>query len=119
MKKYLITLTIILATLWFGLTSFKNLAMANEYNKAVVAHVIQSKVNGIDVDTQKLLEYEMSKLGHQFALESIQIIQAYLPAILDGVLAEMRLKADSEYKCSLLKDSQIEDKECNAKGKNQ
>ena len=117
MKKYLITLTIILATLWFGLTSFKNLAMANEYNKAVVAHVIQSKVNGIDVDTQKLLEYEMSKLGHQFALESIQIIQAYLPAILDGVLAEMRLKADSEYKCSLLKGSQIEDKECNDKGK--
>ena len=117
MKKYLITLTIILATLWFGLTSFKNLAMANEYNKAVVAHVIQSKVNGIDVDTQKLLEYEMSKLGHQFALESIQIIQAYLPAILDGVLAEMRVKADSEYKCSLLKGSQIEDKECNDKGK--
>ena len=51
----------------------------------------------------------MSKLGHQFALESIQIIQAYLPAILDGLLAEMRLKADEEYKCSLLKGSDIQD----------
>jgi len=51
----------------------------------------------------------MSKLGHQFALESIQIIQAYLPAILDGILAEMRLKADLEYKCSLLKGSDIQD----------
>ena len=109
MKKYLITLTIILATMWFGLTSFKNLAMANDYNKAVIGHVIQSKVNGIDVDTQKLLEYEMSKLGHQFALESIQIIQAYLPAILEGLLVEMRLKADEEYKCSLLKDTDIQD----------
>jgi len=116
MKKYLITLTIIMAILWFSLTSFMNSAMANDYNKAVIGHIIQSKVNGIDVDTQKLLEYEMSKLGHQFALESIQIIQAYLPAILDGILAEMRLKADSEYKCSLLKGSQIEDKECNGKG---
>ena len=100
---------IIMATMWFGLTSFMNLAKADDYNKAVVAHVIQSTVNGIDVDTQKLLEYEMSKLGHQFALESIQIIQAYFPAILDGILADMRLKADKEYKCSLLKDSDIQD----------
>jgi len=109
MKKYLITLTIILATMWFGLTSFMNSAMANDYNKAVIGHIIQTKVQGVDVDTQKLLEYEMSKLGHQFALESIQIIQAYLPAILDGILAEMRLKADLEYKCSLLKGSDIQD----------
>ena len=109
MKKYLITMTIIMATLWFGLTSLMNSAMANEYNKAVIGHIIQTKVQGVDVDTQKLLEYEMSKLGHQFALESIQIIQAYLPAILDGLLAEMRLKADKEYKCSLLKDTDIQD----------
>ena len=109
MKKYLITLTIILATMWFGLTSFMNSAMANDYNKAVIGHIIQTKVQGVDVDTQKLLEYEMSKLGHQFALESIQIIQAYLPAILDGILAEMRLQADKEYKCSLLKGSDIQD----------
>lgn len=109
MKKYLITLTIILATMWFGLTSLMNSAMANDYNKAVIGHIIQTKVQGVDVDTQKLLEYEMSKLGHQFALESIQIIQAYLPAILDGILAEMRLQADKEYKCSLLKGSDIQD----------
>ena len=102
-------MTIIMATLWFGLTSLMNSAMANEYNKAVIGHIIQTKVQGVDVDTQKLLEYEMSKLGHQFALESIQIIQAYLPAILDGLLAEMRLKADKEYKCSLLKDTDIQD----------
>ena len=111
MKKILIIMV-------FGLMSFINSATANEYNKTVIGSVIQSKVNGIDVDTQKILESELSKLGHQFALESIQVIQAYLPAILDGILAEMRLKADSEYKCSLLKGSQIEDKECNAKESN-
>ena len=109
MKKYLITLTIILATMWFTLTSLMTSVKADDYNTAVIGHIIQTKVQGVDVDTQKLLEYEMSKLGHQFALESIQIIQAYLPAILDGILAEMRLQADKEYKCSLLKGSDIQD----------
>ena len=109
MKKYLITLTIILATLWFGLTSFMNSAMANDYNKAVIGHVIQSTVNGTNVDVSKLMESELEKITHQFALESIQIIQAYLPAILDGIMADMRLKADKEYKCALLEGSKIED----------
>jgi hypothetical protein len=109
MKKYLITITIILATVWFSLTSFMNSAMANDYNKAVIGHVIQSTVNGTNVDTSKLLEYEMEKLAHQFAIESVGILQQYLPAILDGIMADMRLKADKEYKCALLKDSKIED----------
>jgi len=109
MKKYLITLAIILATLWFSLTSFMNSVMANEYNKAVVANVIQNTVNGTNVDVSKLMEQELEKVAHQFALESITIIQQYLPTILDGVLAEMRLKADKEYKCALLKGSKIED----------
>ena len=83
--------------------------MANEYNKAVTGHVIQSKVNGTNVEVSKLMEQELEKIAHQFALESLTIIQQYLPTILDGVLAEMRMKADKEYKCALLKDSKIED----------
>ena len=109
MKKYLITIAIILTTLWFSLTALMNSVMANEYNKAVLGHVIQSKVNGTNVDVSKLMEKELEKVAHQFALESITIIQQYLPTILDGVLAEMRLKADKEYKCALLKGSKIED----------
>lgn len=109
MKKYLITLAIILATLWFSLTSFMNSVMANEYDKAVIGHVIQSKVNGTNVDVSSLMEQELEKLVHQFALESITILQAYLPVILEGVATDMRLKADKEYKCALLKGSKIED----------
>ena len=109
MKKYLITIAIILTTLWFSLTALMNSVMANEYNKAVLGHVIQSKANGTNVDVSKLMEQELEKVAHQFALESITIIQQYLPTILDGVLAEMRLKADKEYKCALLKGSKIED----------
>lgn len=109
MKKYLITLAIILTTMWFSLTSLMTSVKADDYNTAVIGHIIQTKVNGDNADVAKLLENEMAKLGHQFALESIQIIQAYLPAILDGILAEMRLQADKEYKCSLLKGSDIQD----------
>ena len=90
MKKYLITIAIILTTLWFSLTALMNSVMANEYNKAVIGHVIQSKVNGTNVDVSKLMEQELEKVAHQFALESITIIQQYLPTILDGILAEMR-----------------------------
>ena len=109
MKKYLITIAIILTTLWFSLTSFMNSVMANDYNEAVLGHVIQSTANGTNVDVSKLMEQELEKVAHQFALESITIIQQYLPTILDGVLAEMRLQADKEYKCALLEGSKIED----------
>ena len=112
MKKYLITLAIILATLWFSLTSFMNSVMANDYNKAVIGHVIQSKVNGTNVDISKLMESELEGLAHQFAIESITILQKYLPSILDGIAADMRLKADKKYKCEWLKGSKIEDDNC-------
>jgi len=112
MKKTLITTTIILATLWFSLTSFMNSVKADDYNKAVIGHVIQSQVNGTNVDVSKLMEQELEKIAHQFALESLSVIQQYLPTILDGVLAEMRMKADKEYKCALLEGTKIED-DCN------
>ena len=51
----------------------------------------------------------MEKLIHSFSIEAISILQAYLPYILEGIAQDLRLKADKEYKCSLLKGSKIED----------
>ena len=111
--RYLITLATILGMIMsFLMWGFKTANAGEEYNKAVIGHVIQSKVNGTNVDVSKLMESEIEKLAHQFAIESISILQAYLPAILDGVASEMRMKADKEYKCALLKGSKIEDKQC-------
>ena len=111
--RFLITLTITLGMIFsFLMWGFKTANASEEYNKAVIGHVIQSKVNGTNVDVSKLMEGELEKLAHQFAIESITILQAYLPAILDGVAADLRLKADKEYKCALLKGSKIEDKQC-------
>jgi flagellar biosynthesis protein FliP len=106
--KNLITLTIALL-LTFFISQAKS---GEEYNKAVLGHVIQSQVNGNNVDMQKLMEQEMQKLAHQFVLQSVSIMQQYLPTILDNAMTEMRLKADREYKCQLLKGSNIED-DCN------
>ena len=43
-------------------------ADANEYNTAVIGHIIQTKVNGGSVDTS-VLEAEMHKLAYNFALK--------------------------------------------------
>jgi predicted thioredoxin/glutaredoxin len=108
MKKMILFLTV----LWLGLNAFAKSVKADDYNKAVVGHVIQSTIHGDNVDVSKLMEQELEKLAHQFAFESITIIQQYLPVVLDGVFAELRMKADKEYKCALLEGSKIEDKEC-------
>ena len=105
-------LILILAVIWFGLNAFANSVKADDYSKAVIGHVIQSKVNGNDVDVNALMSYELEKLSHKYSIEMVSILQAYLPAILDGVLTELKLEADEKYKCALLKDSNIKD-DCN------
>jgi predicted thioredoxin/glutaredoxin len=108
--RYLITLTTILGTLFaFLLWGFNTANASEDYSKAVVGHVIQSKVNGTNVDVSKLFEQEMEKVAHQFTLDMIVVMQKYLPAMLDGLAADLRLKADAEYKCQLLDNTKIKD----------
>lgn len=91
------------------LVGMNSTANSNEYGKAVIGHVI---TNADKIDHSKLMEAELEKLAHQFSIEMVGVMQEYLPAILDGVMADMRLKYDSKYKCELLKDTKIADKEC-------
>ena len=109
MRKLIITNLIIGTLLYFGLTAFANSVKANEYNTAVIGHVITQKVTGQPIDTSKLLEQELSRAAHLFAIDSINILQKYLPSILDKMAADLRLEADKNYKCSLLKDTKIQD----------
>ena len=105
MKKVIIGATII----YLALTGLMNSVKADDYNKAVIGHVIQSKVNGTNVDINSLMSYELEKLAHKYSIEMVSILQAYLPAILDGVMTDLRLQADKKYKCALLEGSKIED----------
>ena len=104
-------LILILAVLWFGLNAFAKSVQADEYNTAVIAHVIKEKVSGNGVD-MSVLENEMQKLAYTFALEMTDVLEKHLPQILEGLAQEIRMNADSTYKCELLKDSKIKDKEC-------
>ena len=114
MFKKLILINILFAgMLWV----FSSLANADEkkisdYNTAVIGHVIQSTVNGTNVDHAKLLESELQKMGHQFAIQMTSVLQQYLPYIMDNMMTQLRLELDKTHKCLLLKDSKIKDKDC-------
>ena len=98
--------------LWcFAIFNSVNRAFADDYNQAVVAHVIKENISGNGVD-MSVLEAEMHKLAYSFALEATDIIEKHLPNILESIATELRMNADSKYKCALLKDTKIADKEC-------
>ena len=82
-NKLIITLLIANAFIW-GVFLPSN-AKANDYNTAVIGHVI---TNANEIDKQALLESEMAKIGHKYALEMVSIMQEYLPSIIDGAMAD-------------------------------
>jgi hypothetical protein len=64
MKKIVITSTILMSLIWFSLTSLMNSVKADEYNTAVIANVVTQTIQGNNVQTQKLMEQELERIGH-------------------------------------------------------
>ena len=107
MKKVMFIILLNLA-LWFGLTSLSNVANANDYNKAVIAHVIKSSIDKTNVDTTALMEQELHRLVYVMINEFSGVLQSHLPNILEGLASEIRQQNDKEFKCALLKGSNYE-----------
>ena len=107
MKKVMFIILLNLA-LWFGLTSLSNVANANDYNKAVIGHVIKSSIDKTNVDTTALMEQELHRLVYVMINEFSGVLQSHLPNILDGLASEIRQQNDKEFKCALLKGSNYE-----------
>ena len=103
--------TIIIALLIVNVFIWSSVSKADDYNTAVVGHVIKETVSGDGVDTS-VLEAEMAKLAYNFALQMTDVLEKNLPVILESLAAQLRQNADSEYKCKLLEDTKIADKEC-------
>ena len=82
---------------------------ANDKTIATVGHIISEKISNNDIDISYIMEKELEAAAHKFVIESISILQAYLPAILDGVSTDLRLKADEAYKCKLLENGGMND----------
>ena len=100
MRKPLFTLFLAFVYIWSW--SIFNVVKADAYNKAVIGHVISETIKGTDIDTKYIMENELEKLAHKFMVDSISILQAYLPQILEGVAADLRLQVDKKYKEELL-----------------
>jgi hypothetical protein len=108
MKKYLIIFTVNVMIIYGLLTVFaQSIAKASEYNTAVIGHVITQKVSGQPIDTSKLMEQEMARIAHLYAIDMISIFQKYLPSILDKAAADLRAEADKQYKCSLIEGTKV------------
>tara|TARA_Y100000592_G_C5354150_1_gene260321 strand:+ start:381 stop:731 length:351 start_codon:yes stop_codon:yes gene_type:complete len=90
-------LIFLLAVLWLGLNAFADSVKADEYNKAVVAHVIKENISGNGVD-MSVLEAEMAKIAYKFSLEMTSVLEKHLPSILESIANELRMKADEKYK---------------------
>ena len=105
MKKIIL----LLAVIYFTLTAFQNSVKADDKTIATVGHIISEKISNNDIDVSYIMEKELEAVAHQFLIESISILQAYLPAILDGVAADLRLQADNKYKCKLLENGGMND----------
>ena len=93
MKKMIL----ILAVLWLGLNAFAKSVQADDYNTAVVAHVIKENISGDGVD-MSVLEAEMQKLAYKFSLEMTSVVEKHLPSILESIAKELQMKADEMYK---------------------
>ena len=95
------------ASIFIVAFSISKCATADAYNDALLGNIVQSKINGDRTDVEKLFEQELKRNAHKYALDTIVILQKYLPSIIEGITAKMRIEADKAYKESLLKDSDI------------
>ena len=99
MKKFIILLLLLLPVS----------VQANDKTTVVVGHVVSETIKGTDIDISYIMEKELEGAAHKFLIEATSILQMYLPAILEGVAADLRLKADKEYKCKLLENGGMND----------
>ena len=72
-------------------------AKAQTYNEAVLGHIITENIRG-GIDNEAVLNAEMQRAAYMFAIQSINILESYLPAILDGVKRDMEIQVEEKYK---------------------
>jgi len=70
---------------------------AQTYNEVVLGHIITENIRG-GIDNEAVLEAEMQRAAYMFAIQSINILESYLPAILDGVKRDMEITVEEKYK---------------------
>ena len=100
MRKSFLILFLVFVYTWSW--SIFNIAKADDYNKAVIGHVISETIKGTDIDTSYIMEQELEKLAHKFMIDSMIILQAFLRLIIVGVGADFSLYLEDYYKEAIL-----------------
>ena len=72
---------------------------------------LTEKLKGTNLDEGAIMNAETQRLIHKMSLDIIDVMFDNLPNILDSISADMRLKADKNYKCSL-QSNDYKNKEC-------
>ena len=108
MKKFIATVLIINALIWFGLSS---IAKSDDKNSAIVGHIITQVIQGNDMDHAEVLGNELASIMHKLSIEMTTVLLQNMPNILDSISAQLRLELDKQYKCSL-QDDDYKNKEC-------
>ena len=99
-----------LAFIYIWSWSIYNVAKADmpskEYTEAVIGHVI---TNAGKMDHSAVMNAELAKIAHSYAIDMLEVMQQHLPNILEGVIVDMKLKADADYKCKLTPNYKTKD----------
>jgi len=102
MRKSLFITFLVFVYIWsfsiFNAVKANDNLPSKEYIETVVGHVIR---NMDKIDHDAVMKAELARLAHLYAIDMLEVVQQHLPNILEGVIVDMKLKADSEYKCSL------------------
>ena len=110
--KVILKVMMVFVLLWAGVAyamygAFTK-ANADEYNEAVVGHVITQVLQSNDIDAAAVMEAQLERILYNMITEFSGVLQEHLPNILDSLASEIRQKNDKEFKCALLKNSQYE-----------
>ena len=80
-----------------GFVAVVDKAEAQTYNEAVLGHIITENIRG-GIDNKAVMSAELQRAAYLFAMDSIDIIETYLPSILDGVKRDLQIGVEEKYK---------------------
>ena len=70
---------------------------AQTYNEAVLGHIITENIRG-GIDNEAVMQAELQRAAYIFGMKSIDILESYLPSMLDGLKRDLQIEVEEKYK---------------------
>ena len=72
-------------------------AKAQTYNEAVLGHIITENIRG-GINNEAVMQAELQRAAYIFGMKSIDILESYLPSMLDGLKRDLQIEVEEKYK---------------------